>query len=114
MSSWTYTATFDISKLEELAAKAGGFSASLEDVASDIAEEVRNNIRQKNIIDTGDLLGSIESGLHSDEVAYVRDGVSYGVYNEFGTYKMAARPHLIPAAELFGRKISERFRELMR
>ena len=77
-------------------------------------EEVKNNIRSENIIDTGALLNSIDSGMITPDTAYVRDGVSYGVYNEFGTYKMAARPFFTPAAEQFGRKISEKFTELMR
>lgn len=30
---------------------------------------------------------------------YVHDGVDYGVYQEFGTYKMAAQPFMNPAAD---------------
>lgn len=35
-----------------------------------------------------------------DEVLYiVADGVNYGIHQEFGTYKMAARPFMVPALE---------------
>ena len=114
MSGWTYDAVFNVAKLDELLVSIGEFENSLETIADTIKEEVKNNIRNKNIIDTGALLNSIDSGLISPNEAYVRDGVSYGVYNEFGTYKMAARPHFIPAAELFGKLISEKFTELMK
>ena len=114
MSSWRYDAVFDLSKLEELRAKIDNFPTALEDVAGEIRDEVKKNIKSQNIIDTGFYLNSIESGVHSPDTAYVKDGTTYGVYQEFGTRKMAARPHLIPAAEKFGKLISEKFTELMR
>jgi len=85
----------------------------LEDVAEQVAENVRENINRLNIIDTGALLGSIESK-GGDNVAFVRDGVTYGIYNEYGTYKMAARPFFIPALQKFGTLMDEKFIELMR
>jgi len=35
----------------------------------------------------------------AEAVWYVRDGVEYGIYQEFGTVKMAAKPFLRPAVE---------------
>lgn len=57
-------------------------------------------VEQKDIWDTGALHGSIhvpdsDNPLEGEFVC----GVDYAVYHEYGTYKMAARPFMTPAAE---------------
>jgi hypothetical protein len=55
--------------------------------------------------DVGALMGSIRSkrrgGLHYE----IRDGVEYGVYLEYGTEAIAARPFMRPVFEDWRRKI---------
>lgn len=49
-------------------------------------------------VDTGALRNSIQSsvgGLSGEVTA----GVEYAIYQEFGTYKMAAQPFMTPAAD---------------
>ena len=114
MSYWRYDADFDVSKLDALLQQFGDIPNSLETIAEAIKEDVKKNIKDKDIWDTGDYYRSIESGMISPDTAYVRDGVDYGVYQEFGHHNVAARPHFIPAAEKFGKMTSEKFTELFK
>jgi HK97 gp10 family phage protein len=50
-------------------------------------------------VDTGALMNSLNSEKIRDLSWNVQDGVPYGIYQELGTYKMAAQPFLIPAVE---------------
>ena len=113
MSSWTFTAEVNITKLEQLARRLSNIPEMMRDVAEQIKDETVNNIEMKGIVDTGALRDSIEYEMESDGFT-LRDGVSYGIYNEFGTYKMAARPFMIPAAEMYGNIVTMKFMELMR
>lgn len=114
MSSWTFKATANITKLNELSSRLGSIPTMLEDVVGQIAEETRRNIRQKNIIDTGALLRSITHEPRGAETVVLRDGVTYGVYNEFGTSRMPARPFMIPASEKFAEIATRKFTEIFR
>ncbi len=49
-------------------------------------------------VDTGALRESITS-VPSDMRCEIGTNVEYGIYQEFGTYKMAAHPYLVPALE---------------
>jgi len=61
---------------------------------------VKIKIRELNIIDTSNLVGSITHDLRSStETVRIGTNVEYAVYHEFGTYKMAARPFLRPTIE---------------
>lgn len=44
--------------------------------------------------------------------AIVGPSVNYGIYVEYGTYRMAARPYLKPAVEVARRQYAERWKEL--
>jgi HK97 gp10 family phage protein len=53
-------------------------------------------------VDTGRLRGSIThvTGIdNGEQVAYVGSNVEYAIYQELGTYKMAAQPYLRPALQ---------------
>ena len=51
-------------------------------------------------VDTGILDDIIKNvGNVSTSTYIIADGVDYGIYQEFGTHKMAAQPFLIPAFE---------------
>lgn len=50
-------------------------------------------------VDTGALRASYNVSEVNRFLYRIQDGVEYGIYLEFGTEKMAARPHLRPALE---------------
>ena len=50
-------------------------------------------------LDTGALRNSINTTKRRNLLYWVSDGVEYGIYQEFGTFKMAAQPFMIPAVE---------------
>ena len=50
-------------------------------------------------VDTGYLMNTIDSTMISDTTARIQSQADYDVYQELGTYKMAAHPFLSPALE---------------
>lgn len=114
MSSWSFSMTVDVTRLLELTRRLGNVDDMLFDVAEQTADKVKQNIERKKVIDTGALLNSITAEKRGNDGVVVRDGVSYGVYNEFGTDKMAARPFFVPAVEQAGEVIERKFTEIFR
>ena len=64
----------------------------------EVQNEAIRTIRSKSIIDSGRLRDSIKFKVKGDEVK-VGTNVEYAIYNEYGTYKMKARPYLRPALD---------------
>jgi HK97 gp10 family phage protein len=64
-------------------------------------------------VDTGALKNSIHLEITSPASAIVADGVEYGIYQELGTYKMAAHPFLVPALESERQEFTQAFEELI-
>lgn len=56
--------------------------------------------------DTGALHASIKSGQIGLAHWRVSTAIHYGIYNEFGTYKMRAWPFMRPAAMVVGRELA--------
>ena len=50
-------------------------------------------------VDTGFLMNTIDSTMIDDTTARIQSEAEYDIYQELGTYKMAAHPFLAPAAE---------------
>jgi HK97 gp10 family phage protein len=50
-------------------------------------------------IDTGWLRSSLQSFMIAKAIARIQSDANYDIYQEFGTYKMAAHPFLTPAIE---------------
>lgn len=48
-------------------------------------------------VDTGRLRASYKESRESYKLRRIGTNVDYGKYQEFGTYKMSAQPHLLPA-----------------
>lgn len=113
MSSWTFAAKVDISKLLQQAQAWRGVDDIFMEVADEVRDQVKMNIKAQGIWDTGALHDSIVSEKISGG-ASVHDGVAYGVYNEFGTDRMAPRPHFIPAVEKFGEIFERTFKKVLR
>jgi HK97 gp10 family phage protein len=55
-----------------------------------------------------------ESKMTGDMTFTVSDGVEYGVYQEFGTSKMAAQPFMRPAIEAWRDRFFNAFAELFK
>ena len=60
-----------------------------------IAKQGASNVADLAPVDTGRLKGSI-TGRSDADTAYIGTNVYYGIYQEYGTYKMAAHPFLKP------------------
>lgn len=53
-----------------------------------------------------------ESKMTGDMTFTVSDGVTYGIYQEFGTSKMRARPFMRPAIEAWKQRFQDAFKGL--
>ena len=67
-------------------------------------------------LDTGALRSSItsESKMTGDLTFMVSDGVEYGVFQEFGTSRMAAQPFMTPAIEAWTQRFIDAFSGLFK
>jgi HK97 gp10 family phage protein len=94
-----------------LDALARGLGVNTEDAVAAMAYQVeavtKANIIAKDIIDTGALLGSIQTEDKGEAVWWVSDGVEYGIFNELGTSRLAARPFMTPAVEMVGQQVAD-------
>lgn len=96
----------DTSGLDALARKLEiNTEGALSAIAHRVEAEVKGNIVAKDIIDTGAFLGSIHVEHLSEKVKWVTDGVEYGIYQELGTSRIAARPTFVPAVEAVASEI---------
>jgi HK97 gp10 family phage protein len=70
-------------------------------IVNDYGNMVTNEAIKRAPVDTGALMNSIssESKMTGDMTFTVQDGVEYGVFQEFGTSRMAAQPFMTPAIE---------------
>lgn len=64
------------------------------------AHDIEAGAKGRAPVDTGLLKSSISAQAESPLKWRVESPVEYAAYQEFGTSKMAAQPHLIPAFEL--------------
>jgi HK97 gp10 family phage protein len=78
-------------------------SAAVRKTAFDLEANAKDVVPVK----TGNLKNSIQTETKGDLNADVRVGAEYGIYVEYGTRKMSARPFLRPAAE----KVKDEFVE---
>lgn len=75
------------------------FPAESEEVVKAGAMAVKGYAASAAPVDTGALKASIDAQPRGALLWHVADGVEYGIYQEFGTYRMAAHPFMIPAVE---------------
>ena len=78
----------------------------------------QRNIVEKNIVDTGHMLNTVEADEareigHRVEARFGNWQAGYALYHELGTYKMNARPWLMPALEEVRGDIPTRIRRHM-
>ena len=72
------------------------------DIVSKTAHDCQEMAQDFAPVDTGFLKGSIATKVESPTMALVIASAEYASYVEYGTYKMAAQPFLMPAAEITG------------
>ena len=108
--------TLDTRKLDALIVKTPEKASQLiRKTAFKVQQNAMMNIQTKKIIDTGALLNSIRADEDSGPLNWwVHDGVEYGIYNEMGTYKMGARPFLVPAVETERKGWANAWKELLK
>jgi HK97 gp10 family phage protein len=89
-----------------------GAARIVEKYGTQIAGQAANNAP----VDTGALRNSVtsESGMTGEMEYTVKDGVSYGVFVELGTSRMAAHPFLVPAVEKWAQPFISAFKELFK
>ena len=114
MASWEVAVRVYISRLLELEKNFSRVPEAMMEITEDVAIEVRENIVREGVIDTGALLDSITAERRDEQTTIVRDGVEYGVYQEFGTSRIAARPFFTPAIENFGEIFERIFTKVLK
>lgn len=63
-------------------------------------------------VDYGVLIGSIQSQMVRDDLGLVAEGTEYAAALEYGTVRMAPRPHMAPAADRARPRYVQRMRGL--
>lgn len=91
--------TLDMTGLLNAMAKVKPSSAK---IVAQAAVKVEAQAKINAPVDTGMLKNSLNSEMVTPVQWRVQDGVTYGIFQELGTYKMAAQPFLIPAVESVG------------
>ena len=89
----------------------------LNNTALSVESTAKQNIKNNKTVDTGRLLGSINTKLakvSTNATAEVGTNVEYANYIEYGTYKMGAKPFLNPAFEEETEGLENRIRQAIR
>jgi HK97 gp10 family phage protein len=61
--------------------------------------DIEGQAKTRAPVDTGHLRSSIAGRMEAATTGVVEAGAHYAIYQEFGTYKMAAQPFMLPALE---------------
>lgn len=83
----------------ELERIARDLNSNVDETLGILAHQVEGIAKVLAPYDTGALKNSINTKRQRMNHWRVQDGVEYGIYQEWGTYKMAAQPFMVPAAE---------------
>ena len=116
MASINISVKLDKRRLDMLS---GGLKAKeqavLDKAAFDVEALWKENIVAKGVVDTGAYLNSVHAGPGENEhQRIISDGVEYGVYQEFGTVAVPARPCATPAVAEVEKGFAKAFEELLR
>lgn len=77
-----------------------------------IENQVKTNIVSNDLVDTGFMLNSVHAEQISAALWRVTVGAEYGIYHEFSTRFMPARPFFYSAAELWFPRLRDELRRL--
>jgi len=85
-------------------------------IVSKYGEHIMFSAVKRAPVDTGNLIDTItaNSKLIEPLTFRVQDGTEYGIFQELGTHKMAARPFLRPAVEEWRERFLSAFSELFK
>jgi HK97 gp10 family phage protein len=64
-----------------------------------VERRAKQIVVEKDVIDTGNLLGNIVTHPPEGDSIEIVSQADYSIFNEYGTYKMAARPYMRPALD---------------
>ena len=103
--------TLDTKVLDKIAAN---LDKNSDDIVKGIAFEVKQSAQDYAPVDTGALKGSIKVKPIKKNLYHVHDGVHYGIYQEYGTSRMAAQPFMTPAIERVRKFIVNKFKGLIK
>jgi hypothetical protein len=88
--------------------------AMAEQIIASTAKQAEAYSKDMAPVDTGALKNSLLAEPLARLLWWLHDGVLYGIYQEFGTYKMAAQPFMIPAIERVRGAWNKAWRDLFR
>lgn len=106
----------DTKKLDALLNGAGIKAEKvLDKAARDVEAGWKDNIVQKNVVDTGAYLNSVHvEASHPPLERTIADGVEYGIYQEYGTKRFPARPCATPAVERIRAGLRDAFKAVFK
>ena len=94
------TVIVEDARLRQLSAELEHRLENVLDVASHgVERRAKDIVIQKDIIDTGATLGSIQPEPAGRLARRIGPSTVYAIFLELGTHRMAARPFMIPALE---------------
>jgi hypothetical protein len=94
MNAFTIHVKLDTAQLDKIAA---GLNGNTDQVLGIVANKVLTGAIVNAPVDTGALMNSLHTEHPGQGSWLVADGVEYGIYQELGTWKMAAHPFMTPA-----------------
>jgi hypothetical protein len=103
MSFVTVSISLNTAQLDKIAA---GLDGNTNRVLGIIANDVLIGAIARAPVDTGALMNSLQTENPGRNSWNVHDGVEYGIFQELGTYKMAAHPFMIPSAWAAGNRLN--------
>ena len=101
----------DTKVLDRIAANLG---KNADQIVHSLAFEVEATAKTLAPVDTGALKNSINTKKVKESLYHVQDGVHYGIYQEYGTSRMAAQPFMTPAIERVRKFIANKFKGLIK
>ena len=102
--SISFSITVDTKELERIVAQVEPVS---NEIIVRLATEAEVYAKSYSPVDTGALMNSIHHFSMGNAWQRIKPEVHYAIYQELGTYKMAAKPFLAPMVELLtGRFLS--------
>ena len=111
------SAEITINGLDRLLAKIDAYAQSVEvkadQAVNDAGETATTEAQSLARVDTGRMRdATVHTHTHLESV--VSNDTPYAVYNEFGTYKMAAQPFMHPGFEVGRKQLQEACEEVIK
>lgn len=89
-----------------------GLDKKAEKILEAAARRIEARAKELAPVDTGTLKSSLHVSQERPLERTIADGVEYGVFQEFGTRRMGARPFLTPAVEMERKGLMDAWKEL--